>query len=431
MSKDTSLNQVAWMTLFDNYNVLKAIEDKGFFEITAPQIKTVREPRLMTKFDHKENLPDIFKKNNLSILPISRGSYVISQFDAYKKIEQINDRIEQIEFPEYIESIDRHNITSEAVALNAAFVSGVISEFLEEKTIWPTLSGRMGSKVFDFNISNTHTKQKMTIEVKKSQIEIDGGFEGERCLALFEAKNYIADDFLIRQLYYPYRLAESSIQKKTRPVFMSYSNGIFTLYEYEFQDVRNYNSLVLVKQKNYSFESTEISMEEIEKMIAQYPVVTEPEDSPFPQADSFKRVINLVELLYNGDKSKEEITQEYAFNVRQSNYYTDAGRYLGLISKSGKRGDDSVFSLTSDALRIMKLNYHDRQLAYIKLILEHKVFRSVFLKHTTSGMMPTKTEITEIMKISGVKNIDSETTYLRRSSTVSGWINWILEVVNS
>lgn len=53
---------------------------------------------------------------------------------------------------------------------------------------------------------------------------------------------------------------------------------------------------------------------------------------PFPQADSFERVINLCELLkQKGFISKNDITQNYDFDYRQTNYYSSAARYLGLI----------------------------------------------------------------------------------------------------
>ena len=42
------------------------------------------------------------------------------------------------------------------------------------------------------------------IKVNNSQIEIDGGYEGAESLTIIEAKNNIADDFIVRQLYYPY-----------------------------------------------------------------------------------------------------------------------------------------------------------------------------------------------------------------------------------
>lgn len=82
------LNDTAWESLFDKYHILAEIEQNGQFIISANQIKEFREPRLMTKFDHKINLPNIFTSNNLSILPITRGNYVISSFSAYKEFDE-------------------------------------------------------------------------------------------------------------------------------------------------------------------------------------------------------------------------------------------------------------------------------------------------------------------------------------------------------
>ena len=80
------LNDTAWESLFDKYHILAEIEQNGQFIISANQIKEFREPRLMTKFDHKINLPNIFASNNLSILPITRGDYVISSFSSHPKM---------------------------------------------------------------------------------------------------------------------------------------------------------------------------------------------------------------------------------------------------------------------------------------------------------------------------------------------------------
>ena len=87
-----SKNNKAWNDLFEQFDILKEIEITGFFEITAEQIKlSGREPRLMTKFDSSENLPDIFKKNNLAILTIKRGPYIIGKFQNYQYVELDND----------------------------------------------------------------------------------------------------------------------------------------------------------------------------------------------------------------------------------------------------------------------------------------------------------------------------------------------------
>lgn len=68
-----SKNNTAWIKLFTKYNILDRVTADGLYEIKSSEINEFREARLMTKFDFKSQLPEIFSNNNLSILPISRG----------------------------------------------------------------------------------------------------------------------------------------------------------------------------------------------------------------------------------------------------------------------------------------------------------------------------------------------------------------------
>lgn len=45
--------------------------------------------------------------------------------------------------------------------------------------------------------------------------------------------------------------------------------------------------------------------------------------------------------------TKQDITSEYAFDERQTNYYTDAGRYLGLIDKGHDEDGNILFQLSA------------------------------------------------------------------------------------
>ena len=49
------------------------------------------------------------------------------------------------------------------------------------------------------------------------------------------------------------------------------------MYEYEFQNLTDYNSLVLVKQKNYSIEADKISIDDILAVLNRSIIVSEPE----------------------------------------------------------------------------------------------------------------------------------------------------------
>ncbi|MGM9998856.1 MAG: type II restriction enzyme [Candidatus Bruticola sp.] len=426
MSK--SKNDTAWDKIFEKYHILDKLANDERILISSTEINQFREARLMTKFDHRSQLPRLFIDHDLSILPTSRGTYEIGKFKTFCDFDKDEDDIEInfISFPTIFESIDYRDITSESIAINCAFVSKMLHNFTGEAKLLPTVSGRMSSSAFDFTIDSGQNILKISVD--NSQIEIDGGYEGDRSLILIEAKNYISDDFLIRQLYYPYRLWSSKIRKRVRPIFLTYSNGIFHLREYEFAIPEFYNSIRLIQHKKYAFQEVRINVESIQNILNSIQVVKEP-DLPFPQADSFARVINLCELLkQKGFICKSDITQNYDFNHRQTDYYSNAAKYLGLVEVVHENRQMGCV-LTCNGSRIFRLPLIERQLEFVKLILEHEAFHNTLRLYFDKGNVPTKDEVIEIMKSASLYNVDSEQTYKRRASTVVSWINWILGLI--
>ena len=424
MSK--SKNDIAWEHIFDKHKIIEKIAVEGHISISSTDINKFREARLMTKFDHKSQLPKLFADNNFSILPTSRGGYIIGAFDTFCDFNTDDIDIAKIEFPTFLESLDYRDITSEATAINCAFVTKILQDFTGEDNLLPTVSGRMSSSSFDFNINSS--KGLFNISVGNSQIEIDGGYEGDNSLNLIEAKNYISDDFLVRQLYYPYKLWNNKITKQVRPIFLTYTNGIFHLREYTFANIDHYNSLVLVKQKKYAVQEGSFNLEIIQQIIDTIKTVKEPE-IPFPQADSFERVINLCELLKEkGFISKEEITQNYDFDSRQTDYYFNAAKYLGLV-EIGRENGQVVCQLTEKGKRVFNLSIIDRQSEFVKLILSHSAFKQTLKLYLDNGEMPSKETVVEVMKRSKLHKVGSDTTYFRRASTIAGWTNWIMNQI--
>lgn len=378
----------------------------------------------MTKFDHKVNLPKIFAANNLAILPVTRGDYIISQFCAYQDFLPPSKEFHVVQVPSYIQSLMPKYLVSETIALNCANACGILNDFLEDDELISTVSGRMSSGSFKFNI-NVGTNQ-LLLTVNNSQIEIDAAYEGINYLSLFEAKRDIADDFLIRQLYYPFRTWSNRVTKTVKPVFLVFSNGVFYLYQYEFIIPDRYNSLRLVKQKNYII-SPEISLSDIQNILQNIPICKEP-NIAFPQANSMPRIVNLMELLYERSMTRQDITSEYAFDARQTNYYTDAGRYLGFIEKNYE--DGSIYFFLSDLGRfIMDMDHKERQMAIVSAILKHRPFNETLKVYLRCGEMPDINTIIRIMKTSNLYHVEADSTYFRRSSTIMGWINWILGLV--
>ena len=90
---------------------------------------------------------------------------------------------------------------------------------------------------------------------------------------------------------------------------------------------------------------------------------------PFPQADSFNRVLGIVDLIDSQINSASEIAEEYEFDIRQGSYYLSAAKYLGLIDNSIEHGK---YELTPQGFMISNLDIRSRNEYLIKMILRHK-----------------------------------------------------------
>lgn len=380
----------------------------------------------MTKFDHAVQLPKIFRDHGLTIQPISRGGYIIGAFESYFKLpKKPSPDIRYCELPCEIETLDPSNIYSEASAILCAFLVKMIDDVLEEETNF-TVLGRMSTGTFDYQIQNRKTGIHHKIAVTNSQCEIDGGFEGESKLALIEAKCETVDDFIIRQLYYPYRLWTAKTDKEVVPIFLTISNDIFSFYSFRFKEPSLYNSIELVSEHRYCISKSDIDISDIRNILEKSAIVPEPDRkiAPFPQADSFPRIVDLLGRLYHAIEplTKEEITQIYAFDERQTQYYVTAAIYLGLVNREKISNQYVTFSLSPKAESIMCQHPQKRNLELASCILCHQVFNASLQMYLLRDRKPTLKEILAVMK----EELDyADNTLERRAQTVKAWIEWI------
>ncbi|MEG0978230.1 MAG: type II restriction endonuclease, partial [Bacilli bacterium] len=433
ISNDFTVEE-AWDELLVKYNIVEEIEKNGVFEIKASQIKEFKEPRLMSKWDSTEQLPAPLKKNKINILPNSRSSYVLGDFLLYEEIPELKEHITKmptVELPNY-ETIDIDAITSEANAINVLILSKILDDFLSTNANAGTFNGRMGTGVFEFKV-NTVRNVSRNIIVNNAQCEIDGGFENDESVVILEAKNVVHEDFHVRQLYYPYRLWATKVKKPIRLVFSIYSNKIFRLFEYEFENINDYSSIKLIQSKNYSLQDTSITIEELQSVKQKTKIkyddnMLDEKLPPFIQADSFDRVISLLENMYDNPMNDEEVAELMHFgsnlsngrpSFRQSQYYINAGRYLGLFEKQKDEDKHVVSCLSKLGKKVYKLQYKERQLQLVSLILEHRIFNELFDYVINNGDIPNKELVKDRMR---ELNVCQESQIDRRSTSVRRWL---------
>ncbi|MEX1409177.1 hypothetical protein AB3H99_03955 [Enterococcus sp. GC33] len=421
-------NDEAWEKLFDKYDILSEIDRNETFSIRSKQINEFREARLMTKFDHSNQLPEIFSKNNITILPDSRGNYILGKFKMFEELKHKNLKPISMKIPDFIQSLDITKITSESSALNIAHMSQMIDSVMRTKHNEPqsllTLSGRMSSGSLQYNILNVD-KKIHEFSVENAQIEIDGSYENLNKILIVEAKNKIPLDFNIRQLYYPFRLYQNlNTTKDITPVFFTYADDIFSFHVYKFTDTMNYSSIKKVEQINFILnDSLDLNLEEVKRISAIVKEVEEPKNVPFPQADTFTRILDMIDYIYER-KNKYELAEAYDFDLRQSDYYANALVYLGLATKQ-----DYYFKLNNEGIKIKNMhNSNKRNALIISKILSHKPFKLAFDSTLKNGGEYDRKYISKVL-LDNVKSINSISTANRRMQTVVAWLNWIFSVI--
>ena len=120
---------------------------------------------------------------------------------------------------------------------------------MDDPTLVLTIRGRKYTPPFSFKVG----QQELSTE--SVQTEVDAGYEGKNSIVLIEAKNSNATDTIIRQLYFPFRQWQANTKKKVYTLFFErrFIEGetIFYIWQYEFTDPNNYNSIHLVKSGRF------------------------------------------------------------------------------------------------------------------------------------------------------------------------------------
>lgn len=395
------------------------LERRGYFYIGARELEQLsgRQPRLMAKHDFSTSRPWIFQRLRLGIVPVSRSEYLVGRFNLYERFpETQRGEVRTLELPAGLDTLSLEAVSSEAVALNGASASGMLEDFLGCVPLQATVAGRMSTHGLKVRLPDLG----VDVAVDRAQMEIDGGFESLEHLVLVEAKNHLSEDFNIRQLYFPYRRFQQRLAKDVVPVYLVYSNGIFHLYRYEFRDPADFRSISLVDSARYALSSSHLDAQAALDIVRA--VAPEPEPAvPFPQANSFERVVNLLELIALQPLSKAEITQRYDFDPRQADYYANAARYLGLAEPV-----EDTWEPTERGRRVIEQPQRDaRNAALIRALAARRVFREVLELSLARGAVASTAEICAAMDGLGL----SLATSRRRASTVARWTQWVLDTV--
>lgn len=245
----------SWIKIFEDYSIIEHNFEREPYFIKADQIKKScqdfkttgqKEVRILCKQDSREQRPDVFIKNNLFLLPIKNGHYSIIKGEGYMDIPDITTPIKnhknKLDFVPQTSKVGN----SEMQHVDYAFASGLIQSFLEDDSLVLTIRGRKFTPKFSFKVGG-HILTSESV-----QTEVDAGYEGRDKIVLVEAKNSSTKNTIIRQLYYPYRKWKIHVpDKEVIPLFFEKRKNIYYIWQFDFEDEGDYNSVKLVKSGRY------------------------------------------------------------------------------------------------------------------------------------------------------------------------------------
>ena len=251
------VNSRSWDKIFDDHKILKHDFNEQGFLLTAKMIKescqnftktTEKEVRILCKQDSREEQPSIMRENGLFLLPIRNGKYLIIKGEGYFDVPEI-ESAPKIYKSKVNFNLDTSKIgNSEMQHLDFAYATSLIRTFICDGSLVLTIRGRKYTPQFSFFVG----KQK--INVKSVQTEVDAGYEGRNKIVLVEAKNVKSNNCIIRQLFYPYKQWSRHTNKKTYLLFFEKIEKEYLIWQYEFTDAKNYNSIKLVRSEKYLIE---------------------------------------------------------------------------------------------------------------------------------------------------------------------------------
>lgn len=208
-----------------------------------------------TKFDSFKLLPESLKKDGFFIVHLGKGDHAFVKGKGYHKFEDIKTIKEWKASSSVIDKIS----ASEAQSASTAFNDKIIHDFLfeDKKKEFMLHTARRAKISYDFVIDGK------PLRTDKLQIEIDGIYESQedKTIAVIEVKNQEHEDFEIRQLFSSMRYFEKYRGWKIprhyqiRLLFMvrkkDENEDKFKIYEYDFIDKMNPNSIKLLKAVQY------------------------------------------------------------------------------------------------------------------------------------------------------------------------------------
>jgi DNA adenine methylase len=430
------------VTLHDRFD--RVVEEKGFvldgsttFEVSSAEVKRIggAEPRLIAKMDTREQLPPKLAKEGYFLLPSGPRKYAVVPGEGYQDLDGVSDRPRSFS-PEREIPVTIALKAGESAAIQTALYSGLLQRVIGVPQLKSTLHN---DKV---TIKDTEIRygKAWTLRLRKTQVEVDAGFENHGEFYIFECKAWRKQylrDFNIRQLFYPYvqsleSFKERGLNLRPRCFFLNVEpdTSIYRFWEYAFgsgDSWNDYSSIHEVMASRVAYRLTQ-SHTSAPLDLLQGLLVDSPSKTTYvPQADDPSKLVSLAQGVAEGLTTPGEIARRFQFDPRQAHYYGEAAEELGFIERERGHG----FTVTELGRRVVLMDTDDAAQTVIHRVFSLPVFREIAGAAIANGSPAISADAIPPLIAKVSKGRYGGSTLRRRAQSVVAWLNWIGEVTGT
>ena len=393
------------------------------FILTKAAIESVtgNELRLMAKMDSSADLPAALRRHGYFLLPVKNGEYVLVRGNGYHVLERLPEP-PTIFRPKLDFELKTLAVgDSESQHLDYCYNVGLIERFAGVAGLRTTIHGRKRMPAIEFFVG-----QVGPISVKTGvQVEVDLGCEGRNDIVLIEAKVGQPQDFIVRQLFYPYRKWKLEIpQKRIRPWFFCSTpvagNKLYKFWEYIFEDDGQYQSLKYQRGETFLVEPDKARLTVEELLKSHFTMRRDKRLWDVPQADTFERVAEMPMLVEQGLDTSTKVAAHYKFDPRQSSYYRQAAEFVGLVRLDDK---NKRYVLTDLGREYVSRPADERRRLLAGILANFPPMRTVLELSAKAGACGvSKKQIADLIER---HSYIRKTTPARRAATLLAWLHWL------
>jgi hypothetical protein len=396
---------------------------RELFVLTKADIESVtgNELRLMAKMDSLADVPAALRRHGYFLLPNKNGGYLLVRGNGFHVLENLPEPATVFRPQLDFDLLTLNVGDSEMQHLDYCYNVGLFEKFAGVTGLRQTIRGRKRMPAFEFSVGDLGP-----IRVQAGvQIEVDSGCEGRDDIVLIEGKGGQPPDFIVRQLFYPYRKWRREIpQKRIRPWFFCShevaGRRLYRFWEYAFADDEQYQSLTLRRGEAFFVEPVRqrLTVEELLRTHVRRRANAQLWD--VPQADTFERVAEMPLLVEQGIDTSAKVAKHYRFDPRQSSYYRQAAEFLGLVSQDKR---SHVYQLTDLGREYVNRPADERRQLLAGLLAQFPPVRTALELSAKAGEHGIGR--TEIAKFIERNSTVANSTPDRRAATVLAWLRWL------